>query len=60
MYALTKNVAYSFNEEDRLGSLEVGKIANMSVYDTNFLTCPINEIPQAELINTIIEGKIVY
>lgn len=60
LYMLTRNVAYSFNEEDRMGSLEVGKIANMTVYDTNFLTCPLEEIPQAELINTIIEGKIVY
>lgn len=60
LYALTKNVAYSINEQDRLGTLEVGKIANMSVFDTDFLTCKIEDIPEAELVNTIVDGEIVY
>lgn len=60
LYALTKNVAYSINEQDRLGTLEIGKIANMSVFDTDFLNCKVEEIPDAELVNTIVDGQIVY
>ena len=60
LYGLTKYPAYSFRQEANLGSLEVGKIANMSIFDTNFLTCPVNKIVKAKLVNTIVDGKIVY
>lgn len=57
---LTKNVAYLWHEENRLGTLEIGKIANMSVYDKNFLTDDLEEVGTSNLVCTIVDGEIVY
>ena len=54
---MTKNVAIQFREEDRLGTLEAGKIANATVFDKDFLTCSENEIMKAQVIATIIDGN---
>ena len=58
--SLTTNVAYQWHQEDRLGSLEVGKIANACVYTKDFLKDPIEEVAAAELVATIVDGKVVY
>ena len=58
--SLTTNVAYQWHQEDRLGSLEVGKIANASVYTKDFLKDPIEEVAAAGLVATIVDGKVVY
>lgn len=58
--SMTANVAYLWREEGRLGSIEVGKIANATVFDKNFLTDPIEEIPGARLVATVVDGNIVY
>ncbi len=58
--AMTINAAYQFGQEDRLGSLDIGKIANMVVYDTDFLNDDIEKIPDAKLISTIVDGEVVY
>lgn len=58
--SLTTNVAYQWHQEDRLGSLEVGKVANASIYDKDFLKDPIEEVATSELIATIVDGKVVY
>ena len=60
LYAMTRNVAYSFKEEKRLGTIEVGKIANFTIFDTNFLNCPVENIAKAKVVNTIVDGEIVY
>ncbi len=58
--ALTINVARQWHQEDRLGSIEFGKIANMTVYDCDFLHDDIEKIPEANLIATIIDGEEAY
>ena len=58
--ALTKNVAYMWHEEDRLGTLEIGKIANMSVYDSDFLHDDLEKVGNSKLVCTIVDGDIVY
>lgn len=58
--ALTKNVAYAWREESRLGSLEVGKLANMSVFSSDFIKDDIEKVASAELVCTIVDGEIVY
>ncbi|MBQ0058923.1 MAG: amidohydrolase, partial [Lachnospiraceae bacterium] len=58
--AMTKNVAYMWHEEDRLGTLENGKVANMSVFDKDFLLDDIEEVGKAEVVCTIVDGDIVY
>ena len=58
--AMTINTAYQFGQEDHLGSLEIGKVANMVVYDTDFLNDDIEKIPDAKLISTIVDGEVVF
>ena len=58
--ALTINVAHAWHQEHRLGSIEFGKIANMTVYDCDFLHDDIEKIDQANLVATIVDGEEVY
>lgn len=58
--ALTINVAYAWHEEHRLGSIEFGKIANMTVYDCDFLHDDIEKVATANIIATIVDGEEVY
>lgn len=60
LLALTKNAAYAWRQESRLGSLEVGKIANMSVFTSDFLKDDIEKVANAELVCTIVDGETVY
>ena len=58
--ALTINVAHAWHQEHRLGSIEFGKIANMTVYDCDFLHDDIEKVAQANLVATIVDGQEVY
>lgn len=58
--AMTINVARQWRQEHRLGSIEFGKIANMTVFDCDFLHDDIEKVGQANVIATIIDGEEVY
>ena len=58
--ALTTNVAYSWRQEDRQGSLTPGKIANLVVYDTDFLKDDLSKVWNANLQATYVDGQLVY
>ena len=58
--AMTIDAAYQFGEEDHLGTLDIGKVANMVVYDTDFINGDLEKIPNAKLISTIVDGEVVY
>ena len=58
--AMTINVARQFHQEHRLGSIEFGKLANMTVYDCDFLHADIKKVVQSNLVATIIDGAEVY
>ena len=58
--AMTINVARQFHQEDRLGSIEFGKIANMTVYDCDFLHDDIEKVAEAKIVATIVDGEDVY
>ncbi len=58
--AITTNVAYSWHEEDRMGSLEVGKLANITVFDKDFLKDDLTEVENAKCLATFVDGKQVY
>jgi len=60
LHAMTINVARLFHQEHRLGSIEYGKIANMTVYDCDFLHDDIEKVAQANIIATIVDGEEVY
>lgn len=58
--ALTINVAHAWHQEHRLGSIEFGKIANMTVYDCDFLHDDIEKVAGAKLVATVVDGEEVY
>ncbi len=60
LQAMTINVAYQFHQEHRLGSIEFGKIANMTVYNCDFLHDDIEKVAEASVVATIVDGEEVY
>jgi len=52
--------AYMEFNEDKKGSIEPGKFADLVVIDRDYLTCPEDEIRAIEPLMTIIDGKIAY
>ena len=56
----TMGGAYLTFEEDRKGSLEEGKLADMAVLSTDPLTCTEEEIKDIVADITIVGGKVVY
>jgi len=57
---LTSNVAYMWHEEDRMGSISLGKIANFVVFDRDFMHDDFAEIEKAVCLATIVDGDVVY
>ena len=56
----TKNNAYLLFKEDKLGSLEPGKLADLVVLDTDLLTCPVEKIVETQVLRTYLNGKMVF
>ncbi|MDQ2949057.1 MAG: amidohydrolase [Acidobacteriota bacterium] len=52
--------AYLQSEENVKGSLEQGKLADMTVIDRDFLTCAEDQIKDITPVMTIVEGKVAY
>ena len=58
--AMTINVAWQWHQENRLGSIEFGKVANMTVFDCDFLHDDIEKVGRAKVVATIVDGEEVY
>lgn len=58
--AYTKNDAYQNFMDDIIGTVEVGKFADLVVLDTNILEVDPKEISSAKVVYTISDGRIVY
>jgi predicted amidohydrolase YtcJ len=56
----TMGSAYAAFQERDLGSLEKGKLADMVVWDRDFLSIPTEQIRDARALMTIVGGKIVF
>jgi len=56
----TLNNAWAAFQEAELGSLEVGKRADITVLDRNILEVPEAEIPETRVEMTIVDGEIRY
>ena len=56
----TANGAYADFREKEAGSLESGKLANLTVLDKNIFNGPAREIHRAEVAFTMFEGEIVF
>jgi predicted amidohydrolase YtcJ len=58
--AMTINVARQWHQEHRMGSIEFGKIANMTVFDCDFLHDDLEKVAQANIVATIVDGEEVF
>ncbi len=56
----TLNSAYAGFQEDETGSIEVGKLADITVFDGDLTEIPQEEIRDAECHMTLVNGKILY
>lgn len=48
------------HKEDLLGTLEVGKLADLVVLDRDYMTIPADEIRDLNSVLTMVDGRIVY
>lgn len=56
----TSAPAYAGFMEDALGTIEVGKLADFTVFDRDLMTIPEAEILQANTVMTVVHGEIVF
>lgn len=56
----TTGSAWFSHDEGKLGSLEVGKLADLAVLSKDYMTVPIDQIGSTESLLTMVGGKIVY
>ncbi len=56
----TIDAAWQYFEEDRKGSIEPGKLADLVILDANPLEVPPEALFDLEVVETIKEGKTVY
>lgn len=58
--AMTDWAAYQHFEEDRKGTLKVGKVADLVILDRNPLEIPSVELADLEVVQTIFRGETIY
>ena len=58
--SMTRDAAWAVFEEDRKGTLEVGKLADITVLSLNPLTAPELEIRRTEVLFTVVGGAVRY
>ena len=56
----TRNSAYMANDDDKRGTLEPGKFADLAVLSEDYLTAPVKEIGKIRSLMTMVGGKVVY
>ncbi|MGJ8564194.1 MAG: amidohydrolase [Alphaproteobacteria bacterium] len=52
--------AYASFQEDKTGSIEVGKAADFTVFETDIMTAKPEDILTAKVAMTIVDGKLIY
>jgi predicted amidohydrolase YtcJ len=56
----TKQNAWFLRMEDKIGSIEPGKLADLVVLDRDFFAVPDDEIKQVRSVLTMVGGKVVH
>ena len=56
----TINGAYASFDEERLGSIEEGKLADIIVLSDDITTVEDERIKDVEVLATIVDGKLIY
>lgn len=57
---LTSDAAYLHFDEQKKGTLEVGKLGDLAVLTDDYLTCPEEKIKGIRSVLTVVGGKVVY
>jgi hypothetical protein len=56
----TINNAYLLFLDEQVGSLEPGKLADLIVLDRDVLQCPVDQIKDAQVLETYLNGTLVF
>ena len=56
----TKWPSYAVFEEDVKGTIEVGKLADFTIFSKDLMTIPVEEIMSSKNMMTIVSGEVVY
>ena len=56
----TINNAYQMGMDDRLGSIEAGKYADMVILEKNIFEVPLQDIHKIKICETIMDGETIY
>ena len=56
----TRNTAFMANDDDKRGTLEPGKFADLAVLSADYLTAPVKEIGRIRSLMTMVGGNVVY
>ncbi|WP_162605975.1 amidohydrolase [Jiangella aurantiaca] len=56
----TRDNGWFLREEDELGSIEVGKHADLAVLDRDYFTVPDEELKQLRSLFTVVGGRVVH
>jgi predicted amidohydrolase YtcJ len=56
----TRNTAFAANDDDKRGTLEPGKLADLAVLSADYLTVPVKEIGKIRSVLTMVGGNVVY
>jgi predicted amidohydrolase YtcJ len=60
LIAHTRSNAYLMHKEELLGSLEIGKLADLVVLDRDYMTVAVEEIRDLNSVLTMVDGRIVF
>jgi len=58
--AYTINAAYVMRQEEKVGSIEVGKEADLILLDRNLFEIPQRQISQTQVLETYLRGQLIY
>ena len=58
--ANTIGSAIVYGRDDEIGTLEAGKLADVIVLDRNLFTADVEEIKDAEVVLTVMDGNVVF
>jgi hypothetical protein len=56
----TRNSAFEANEDDQRGTLEPGKLADLAVLSSDYMTVPVKQVGQIRSVLTMVGGNIVF
>jgi predicted amidohydrolase YtcJ len=56
----TRNSAFMANDDDKRGTLESGKLADLAVLSADYMSTPVKEIGKIRSLLTMLGGRVVY